>query len=373
MKDDREGRVDPVALIRIGLVALAALASRLGLWRSIFPFDALALAAIILGGYPIYREALTNLVARRMTMELSMTIALVAATAIEEFFTASVIVLFVLAAEVLEGLTVDRGRRAIKDLLDSLPKKAMVRRNGGAEERDLSDIRAGDILVVKPGSRIAVDGEVTGGSSFVDQSAVTGESLPVEKSPGAKVFAGTINLSGVLDIATSLIGKDTAYGRIIEEVEKAKHSRAPVQKTADRLAGYLVYVALACAVLTFLVTRNIRATISVVIVAGACGVAAGTPLAILGAIGRSARLGSIIKGGIHLETLASVDTIVFDKTGTLTLGSPVVSSIKVCLDSTEKDVVEAAAIAERPSEHPLAQAILARANEMSLALVEPER
>src|ERR1041385_9385115 len=161
----------------------------------------------------------------------------------------------------------------------------------------------GDVVVIKPGSRIAVDGDVMSGNSFVDQAGITGESLPVEKVAGTRVYAGTINQSGVLEIRTEGIGRDTAFGKIIEAVERAEQSRAPIQKTADRLAGYLVYFALGCAALTFLITRDARSTISVIVVAGACGIAAGTPLAILGAIGRAARLGAIVKGGIYLETL----------------------------------------------------------------------
>ncbi|HEY7155620.1 MAG TPA: cation-translocating P-type ATPase [Gemmataceae bacterium] len=370
---DHEHPLVWVELVRIGLVAVAVVASWLGLWQSFASFDVIALAATLIGGYPIFKEALANIVARRMTMELSMTIALAAALAIGEFFTALVIVLFVLVAEVLEGLTVGRGRRAIKDLLDLLPSNAVVRRAGGTQEVEAAEIRVGDVVVVKPGSRLPVDGEVVAGNSFVDQSAITGESMPVEKLPGSSVYAGTINQSGVLEVRTTGIGRDTAFGKIIEVVERAEQSRAPIQKTADRLAGYLVYFALGCAILTFLVTRDVRSTISVVIVAGACGIAAGTPLAILGAIGRAARQGSIIKGGLYLEVLGKVDTIVLDKTGTLTLGNPEVAGVRACQGVTPEAVVEAAAIAERPSEHPLARAILEKAAEMSLAVTEPER
>jgi heavy metal translocating P-type ATPase len=229
------------------------------------------------------------------------------------------------------------------------------------------------VVVVKPGSRLPVDGEVVAGNSFVDQSAITGESMPVEKLPGSSVYAGTINQSGVLEVRTTEIGRDTAFGKIIEAVERAEQSRAPIQKTADRLAGYLVYFAIGCAILTYLVTRDVRSTISVVIVAGACGIAAGTPLAILGAIGRAARQGAIIKGGLYLEALGTVDTIVLDKTGTLTLGNPKVADVRPCHGVTPEAVVEAAAIAERPSEHPLAKAILEKATEMSLAVTELER
>ncbi|MBI3119440.1 MAG: cation-translocating P-type ATPase, partial [Candidatus Hydrogenedentes bacterium] len=342
------------AVLRIGFAGAAAAASWFGLWRSLADFDVIALVATLAAGYPIFREAIENLLARRMTMELSMTIALVAALAIGEFFTALVIVFFVLVAEELEGLTVGRGRRAIKDLLDLLPHQASVRRDGAVAELAVTALQAGDIVLVKPGGRIPVDGTVVSGSSFVDQATITGESLPVEKLPGSRVYAGTINQSGTLDVRTEGIGRDTAFGKIIEAVERAEHSRAPIQRLADRLAGYLVYFAIGCAALTFIVTRDIRSTISVVIVAGACGIAAGTPLAVLGAIGRAARQGAIIKGGLYLEVLGTVDTIVLDKTGTLTLGQPTVAHVHPCPGETEAGVVEAAAIAERPSEHPLA-------------------
>jgi Cd2+/Zn2+-exporting ATPase/Cu+-exporting ATPase len=186
------------------------------------------------------------------------------------------------------------------------------------------------------------------------------------------VFAGTVNQFGALEVRTVGVGRDTAFGKIIEAVERAEHSRAPIEKTADRLAGYLVYFALACAAFTFLVTRDARATISVVIVAGACGIAAGTPLAILGAIGRAARMGSIIKGGLYLEALGRVRVVVLDKTGTLTLGEPRVTAVLAQPGFSERDVLEAAAIAERRSEHPLAKAILQRASAAQVSDAEPE-
>jgi len=370
--DDHAHSLEWVDLARIGLVALACVSSWLGLWRHFASFDVVALVATLVGGYPIFREALTNILARRMTMELSMTIALAAALAIGEFFTALVIALFVLVAEVLERQTVGRGRRAIKDLLDFLPRHAVVRRAGGTQEVEAAEIQVGDMVLVKPGSRIPVDGVVAAGNSFVDQATITGESLPVEKLAGSRVYAGTINQSGVIEVRTEGIGRDTAFGKIIEAVERAEHSKAPIQRIADRLAGYLVYFAIGCAGLTFVFTQNVRSTISVVIVAGACGIAAGTPLAILGAIGRAARQGAIIKGGLYLEILGTVDTIVLDKTGTLTLGSPRVSSVTPCPNVAAESVVEAAAVAERPSEHSLAKAILQKAAEMSLRIGEPE-
>lgn len=367
---DHDGGLEWHELARIGFVALAAALVWFRVWEPVPRVSVLGLVGVAVGGYPIFKEAWENIRERRMTMELSMTIALVAALAIGQFFTALVITAFVLVAEVLEGLTVGRGRKAIHDLLDFLPQTATVRRTSGPREIPASELRVGDIVLVAPGSRIPVDGHVLSGHSYVDQATITGESVPVEKAAGAPVFAGTVNQSGMLDIAAERLGRDTSFGKIVEAVERAERSRAPVQKTADRYAGYLVYFALGCALLTFALTRNVTSTISVIIVAGACGIAAGTPLAILGAIGRSARGGAIIKGGRYLEALWAVDTVAFDKTGTVTVGLPEVRAIHP-VGVTEREVLEAAAIAERRSEHPLARAIVARADALAIPPVEP--
>src|SRR5215472_11722468 len=312
---------------RIAVIALSAAAVYLRVWEPLHAVSPFGVIGLSIGGWPVFKEAARNLQARRMTMELSMTIAIVAAAAISEFFTALVITLFVLVAEALEGMTVSRGRRAIRQLLDFLPQRVRVRRAGIVREVPARELRVGDSLLVSPGGRVPADGSVLSGHSFVDESRITGESMPVEKTSGSRVFAGSINQSGALEIRAERNGRDTSYGRIIDAVENAERSRAPVQRLADLLAGYLVYFALGAAALTFVVTRDVRSTISVVIVAGACGIAAGTPLAVLGAIGRAARLGAIIKGGRYLELLAKVDTVVFDKTGTLTFGAPHVSRV----------------------------------------------
>jgi Cu+-exporting ATPase len=358
--------------VRIGIVVIAAIAVRFH-FREPLGLSLIGVAGILVGGWPIFKEAAENMAARRMTMELSMSIAIIAAAAIAEFFTALIITLFVLAAEVLENMTVSRGRRAIHDLLDFLPRSVTVRRGGGVHQTSTSELRVGESVLVNPGGLVPVDGVVISGHSFVDQARITGESMPAEKMPGATVYAGTINQSGALEIGVERIGRDTSYGKIIEAVERAEQSRAPVQRLADRLAGYLVYFALAAAALTFVVTRDIRSTISVVIVAGACGIAAGTPLAILGAIGRAARLGAIIKGGLFLETLGRVDTIVLDKTGTLTFGRAEVQSVLPVAGVSEREVLENAAAAEFRSEHPLGKAIVARASASDCDIKEPQQ
>jgi heavy metal translocating P-type ATPase len=328
---------------------------------------------LLIGAWPVLREAVVSLLDRRMTMELSMTIALVAALATGEVFVALVIAAFVLAAEILEELAVARGRHAIRDLLDYLPQTASVRRAAGVMDVPLTDLQPGDLVLVKPGGAIPVDGSVVDGHSYVDESTITGEPMPVGKSTGDGVFAGTINQHGSLEIHAERIGRDSTFGKIVEAVEHAERAKAPVQGIADRLAGYLVVFALGSAVVTFVVTRDATATISVIIVAGACGVAAGTPLAILGAIGRGARHGSIIKGGRYVEGLWAADTVVLDKTGTLTFGAPVVHDVVPVDGASAESILTTAASAEVRSEHPLGRAIIAHARSTDTTVREPDQ
>lgn len=354
-------------LYRIVFVIVCAL----GVWRHCPQWwlapAVVGVIGLLVGGWPIYEEAGRNLLARRMTMELSMVIAIAAAAAIGQFLTALVITLFVLVAEGLEEMTVYRGHRALADLLDFLPHHAVVvRPTGDAHAVPVAALQPGAVVRVYPGAKIPVDGTVHSGRSAVDQSRITGESLPVEKAPGARVYAGSINQFGALEIRVERVGQETSYGKIIEVVEQAERSRAPVQRLADRLAGYLVYFALAAAVLTYLVTRDLQSTIAVIIVAGACGIAAGTPLALLGGIAQAARLGAIIKGGTPLEILGRVDTVAIDKTGTLTLGQPAVSSVIPMAGVTTEAVLRAAVAAEWYSEHPLGRAIAAHGQALGL-------
>lgn len=363
---------EPLAIARIIVAVIGAAAVWFRLWEPVSQVSIIGLVTLIFVGWPIFSEAMANVLARRMTMELSMTIAILAAAAISEWFTALVVALFVLVAEELEHLTLAQGRLAIRDLVDFIPSEARVRRNGVVSLLPLDQVQPGDSVLVSPGEKVPVDGVVIEGHSYVDQSRITGESMPAEKHAASTVFAGSINQMGALEIAVERVGRDTSYGRIIQAVEAAEQTRAPVQRLADRMAGYLVYVALAAALLTYLITRDIRDTISVVIVAGACGIAAGTPLAILGGIGRAARLGSIIKGGVHLETLGRLRTVVLDKTGTLTLGEPNVQGITLGAGMSEAELLRLAASAEFHSEHPLARAVVREALRHNLVVPEPE-
>ena len=279
---DAPHQIPRADIVRIVLIVVAGSMLGSGVWDGFGHARLSGLATMLVGGYPIFKEAFDNLRHRRMTMELSMTIALLAALVIGEVFTALLITAFVLAAEILEGLTVSRGRRAIGQLLECLPRLVTRRLNGELVEVALEQLQVGDRVMVRPGGGIPVDGRVIDGQSSVDQSSITGESMPVEKREGDEVFAGTINQSGALEVQADRVGSDTSFGRIIEAVERAERRRAPIQRTADRLAGYLVYFSLGAAAVTFALTRDARATIAVIVVAGACGVAAGTPLAVLG-------------------------------------------------------------------------------------------
>ena len=362
---DRQEHVDGhgtrLELIRLIIMAVALTLSWLGVWKIFSSIDFIALTITVIGGYPMYKEAYGNIRSKRMTMELSMTIAVIATLFIQQYFTGAIITFFVQFAELLEHLTVSRGRRVIDKLTALLPSQATIRRGEEEIEIAIAELAPNEIIIIKPGSKIPVDGSVVKGNSFVDESSITGESLPVEKQESSIVFAGTINHNGVLEVRASRVGKDTLFGKIVDIIEEAERSKAPVQRVADKLAGRLVYLAGGGAIITYFISGNLVSAIAALIVAGACGVAAGTPLAILAGIGRTASEGIIVKGGVYIEQLSKVDTIVFDKTGTLTFGIPDITDIK-CFDAyTTNDVLGLAACAEQHSEHPLAGAIMRKA------------
>lgn len=366
-------RIDRTDLARTLSVAACAVAVGVAhvLGASRWVLAPVSVVALVAGCWPILVEAWEDVKARRMSMELSMLIAIAAAAAIGEWTTALVITTFVLAAEILEDLSMDRGRDALSDLMSFLPATVRVRRGTSQVEIPLTEVRPGMVVVVEPGSRVPVDGTVLAGSASLDQSRLTGESLPVDVQVGDTVLAGSIAVAGALEVTTRRAGEDSTFGQIIATVREAQESRAPVQRLADRLAGILVFIALGAALVTFLVTRDARATISVVIVAGACGIAAGTPLAILASIARAARAGAFVRDGTHLEVLSGVDTVVLDKTGTLTLGQARVVDVRPAPGVDEGDLLALAAGAEWHSEHPVGRAITDRAEELGVTVPIP--
>ena len=373
-------RIERADIVRIAVVGLATL----GTWAAgaagtpSWVVGAVGVPALVVGCWPLVVEAAGDLRERRMSMELSMLLAIVAAAVIGEWVTALAVTVFALCAEVLEDLSMDRGRDALTNLMSFLPQTAQVVSGvetaapAEATEVPLDEVRPGQVIALSPGGRVPVDGIVRTGRADVDQSRITGEALPVQVGPGDRVPAGSIT-RGALELEVERVGEDSSYGRIVAAVRHAQSSRAPVQRLADRLAARIVYLALAAALVTFLATRDARATISVIIVAGACGVAAGTPLAILAAIARAARCGAFVKDGTHLEQLSAVDTVVLDKTGTLTVGAPRVVAVGPTEAAAgEDEVLALAAAAEWNSEHPIGRAIYSEAAVRDLTVPMPQ-
>src|SRR5215472_4049579 len=334
--------------------------------------------AVFAGGYPIFKESLVALGKGRVNMELSMVIANVASLALYQFLPAIMITFFALLSEFVEGFILKKGRKSIQLLYDLAPRKAIIKTNNkqdldetnlitATQEVLVDDVRVGDVVIVREGDIIPVDGHILRGTSTVNQSDITGESAPIEKNVGDIVFAGTTNLTQQIEIKCDKLSTDTTFAKIINLVEEAEVSKAPIQKLSDKLATRLIQFAIGLSVLTFIVTHNIVSTLSVIVVAGACGLAVGTPIALLATNGKLSRRGVIVKGGLQIENLNSAGTIVFDKTGSLTLGKPVVSEV-VSFDSRIDPirVLECAAIAEKNVNHPLAKAIVAKAQEKQI-------
>jgi len=353
-------------LIRLVLMGCAALISWLGVWRLFLPIDLIAILSTLVGGYPIYKETLQALFRKQVNMEVSMALAIFASLLVAQFTAAAVIACFVILADFLEDLAVDQGKSTISKLESAVPKKALVRRGGFESEVDVDSLSLKETVLVRDGERVPVDGVVVKGSSLVNESAITGERVAVEKTIGGKVYAGTINESGLLEVQVEGIGNDTTFSKIVELVKEAENRKAPIEKIADKLATRLVLFAIVFSVITFIVTRNLISTISVIVVAGACGVAAGTPLAMVATIGNASKRGVIVKGGSYLQELSHIDTIVIDKTGTLTFGVPVVTDIAAFGDSDRAQVVQYAVTAEKYSKHPIATAVQEKAAELKI-------
>jgi Cu+-exporting ATPase len=356
------------------VILVGILGERLGLIEAVvrqIP-SWLALSAVLIGGFPIFKKVFLALKMRRVTAHALMTLGIIGAVSIGEFASAAVIVFFMRLADYLESFAAVRARQAIRELIQQAPQVALVERDGTEREVPVEEVKPGDIVRIKPGGRIPVDGTVIEGLATVNQAAITGESLPVQKAGGQEVLAATILERGYLRVRASRIGSETTFGRIIQLMEEAEASKAPVQRFADRFTAYYIPVVLLAAALTYFIRQDFVSTVAVLVVACSCAIAMATPIAVLAGMGRAARLGLIIKGGLYLERLAKIDTVVLDKTGTLTLGKPFVTDILAFNSVTEAEVLELAAVAERHSEHPLAGAILKETNERGISDGAPE-
>jgi len=327
---------------------------------------------VLASGWPIFANVARAALRRQVTSHTLMTLGVIAALAVGEWTTAAVVVFFMRVGDYAERFTTEGARRAVKELTALAPQMARVERSGGEVEISIGDVNIGDVVVVRPGELIPVDGEVVSGHATINQATITGEAIPVDAGPGAQVFAATIAQLGSLRVRTVRVGPDTTFGRVVKMVEEAEAHRADVQRFADKFTIYYLPIVATIALLTFLISRNPMSTAAVLVVACSCSIALATPIAMLASIGAAAKRGLLIKGGKYLETLAKADVLLIDKTGTLTLGQPHMTDV-VSLNGLSADAaLILAASAERYSEHPLAEALRAAARERALSLAEPD-
>ncbi|MEM2144121.1 MAG: cation-translocating P-type ATPase [Candidatus Jordarchaeaceae archaeon] len=361
---------DVIRIISIGILIFLSWANLSPLYEG---YDA-SLVAVAIGAYPILKDAYFSLNAKRLEVSVFMSIAIIATILLRQFLAAAAITFFVLIAWFLEEFTVDRSRKAIQEIMETAPKNALVQREGRELTVSVEEIQKTDLVIVKSGEKIPVDGIILSGEALINQAPITGESMPIEKSAGDRVFAGAINQIGVIQIRVERTGGDTTIGRIIKLVEEAQESKASIQKIADRFTTYFTPLVLLISLLTYFLTNyNIITAVTVLIVACPCAVALATPLAVIATIGKSSKRGSLVKGGNYLEALGRINTIAMDKTGTLTLNKPQVIDVKGFDGHSEEEIIRLAAIAEKRSEHPIAIAIIKKAEKHKINIPTPDR
>jgi len=342
----------------------------IGLTRYSLP-TALAIVSLILGGYPIVKSAIKTLLIPDLNVDTLVSIAAISATAVGAYREAAAVLFIMLLGESLEGVTVGKARKAISSLIQLSPKMAWVRREDKEVQVPIEDVKPSEVVIVKPGDRIPVDGKIVSGCGSVNQATLTGESVPVEKDIGDKVYCGTINESGSCEIVATQVADDTKLAQIKRLILEAQAEKSPTQRIMDRFSRYFIPAIILVALATFLVTGEIIRAITILIVACPCALVLGTPTAVVAAIGNAARRGILIKGGIYLEQMGRLKTLLMDKTGTLTEGRPKVLEMTTFDGLDEKELLYWASIAEKRSEHPLAGAVTKKAEELGLHVPHP--
>ncbi len=369
-----------VLLALSGLITLTTfIAQQLGFSRTIA--DYFFGLAILIGSYYPAKMALAGLRSFTLNIRLLMILGAVGAVSLDLWEEAAFLVFIYLLGDVLEVYAVDKARGSIRALMELAPSEALVKRDGSEKMLPVEEVRVGDIVIIRPGEKIPLDGRVASGSSTIDQAPITGESMPVSKRAGDEVFAGTINQRGALEIAVTKLAKDTTLAKIIHLVEEAQAKKSTYQRFAEKFGKYYTpgMFGLAIAVATIpplafgedLATWYLRGLV-VLVVSCSCGLALSVPMSVVTAIGNAARHGVLIKGGAYLEVASGITVLAFDKTGTLTVGRPQVADIVPLNSYSEKEILGIAAAIESRSEHPLAGAILEEAEKNKISLPEVE-
>ncbi|GBD01133.1 Copper-exporting P-type ATPase A [bacterium HR18] len=364
-----------LALVFGAVLSIVVLGEWLGFFEQLTKHIPLSLGILLVGwlGYPIFRQVVQALRRGRITAHTLMSIGALAALLIGEWPTAAVVVFFMRLGDYVERFTTEQARRALRGLSQLLPRTAHVERQGVLLELAPELVQAGDVVLVRPGERVPVDGQVLEGAATLDTSALTGESMPVEVGPGDTVLAASLVRQGYVRLQATRTGAATTFGRILHLVETAEANRGAVERLADRFSAYYLPVVAAVALATYLLRGDVMATVAVLVVACSCAFALATPVAVLAAIGAAARQGIVIKGGRYLELLARADVVLLDKTGTLTLGRPQLTDLVPLNGQSPESLLALAASAEYASEHPLAEAIREAAQRQGLPLRRPEQ
>jgi heavy metal translocating P-type ATPase len=334
--------------------------------------DIVALTVAIVGGVVMLYGSLAELVHGNLSVDLLASIAVISAVAIHEFLPAAIVVVMLLGGQAIEEYAAGRASRAIDALVKIRPKTANVLRAGKVETVQVEQLKPGDVLVIKPGDRITVDGEVVGGNAAVDQSTITGESLPVEKTFGSNVLSGTICQNGALYIKATKVGEDTKFAHIIRLVRQAQGSKARIQRVADRYARWFTPLIIGLAIIVYVFTGEVVRSVTILLTASPCPLLLATPVAVVSTIGRAAKSGILVRSGDALEMAGTVNSVVFDKTGTLTFGKLRVASVMAFNGYSEAKVITDVAIAESFSTHPISGAVHRFADEHDLTIPHPD-